>query len=186
MKTFYEKYVGDLTNALKYIDLNKLKLITKKIWEAKLNDNTIFLIGNGGSSATPSHSAGDWSKELGIKAVCLSDNIPALTAFANDTDYENIFVGQLETFLGKDDILIGYSGSGNSMNVINAINYCKEKGNYTVGITGNYKKGNGGLLNKNSDISIVIDTESMEIIEDLHYVVNHIIKEYIKIHYIID
>ena len=76
-------------------------------------------MGNGGSSATPSHSAGDWSKELGIKTICLTDNTPVVTALANDTDYSNIFKGQLEVFLKPGDIVIGYSGSGNSENVIN-------------------------------------------------------------------
>lgn len=93
---------------------------------------------------------------------------------------DNIFKGQLETFLDEGDIVIGYSGSGNSMNVINAIQYAKSKGNFTIGITGKYKNGKGGKLSKLTDISLIVNTTSMERIEDIHLIINHIIKEYIK------
>ncbi|MBC8344414.1 MAG: SIS domain-containing protein [Bacteroidetes bacterium] len=155
-----------------------------KILEVKANDHTVFLIGNGGSSATPSHSAGDWLKELELNAICLSDNIPAVTAFANDTGYDNVFLGQLKIFLSEGDIVIGYSGSGNSINVINAVKYARNKGNFVIGITGNYNNGKGGLLQENSDLGIVVDSESMERIEDSHLIINHLVKEYIKEKYI--
>jgi len=121
-----------------------------------------------------------WAKTLGIKAICLTDNTTAVTAYANDTSYENIFKGQLDTFLEKGDIVICYSGSGNSPNVINAIEFAKEQGNYTVGITGNYNNGEGGELGKIADLSIIVNSTSMERIEDIHLIINHIIKEYIK------
>lgn len=180
MKNFLKNYIKDLKIALDKLDHQKIEDISNKLIEAKNNHNTVFLIGNGGSSATPSHSAGDWTKEVGIKSLCLTDNVSSVTAFANDTDYSNIFRGQLEIFLSKGDIVIGYSGSGNSENVLNAIQYAKEKGNYTVGITGNYKNGNGSKLAKLADISIVVNTTSMERIEDVHLIINHIIKEYIR------
>ncbi len=180
MKTFFENYTKDLTNAIESLDWNILQIIADKLIQLKKNGNTVYLIGNGGSSATPSHSAGDWTKELKIKTICLTDNTPSLTAFANDTDYANIFKGQLETFLENGDIVIGYSGSGNSPNVINAIEYSKSKGNFTVGISGDYNSKCGGKLVQISDISIVANTTSMERIEDLHLIINHIIKEYIK------
>ena len=175
------KYKQDLVTALDLIDPSKLDAIIKLVLNVKSNNKKVFLIGNGGSSATPSHSAGDWSKELGIKALCLSDNTPVLTAFANDTDYSNIFKGQLEVFLESGDLVIGYSGSGNSPNVINAIEYANFMGINTVGITGNYKNGKGGKLAEKAKLSIIFDTLSMEIIEDLQMVVNHIIKETIKL-----
>ena len=178
---FLSHYKKDLINALNSIDSDKLDLIINSVLNVKINNNKVFLIGNGGSSATPSHSAGDWSKELGIKALCLTDNTPILTALANDTDYSNVFKGQLEVFLDHGDIVIGYSGSGNSPNVINALKYAKSKGNYAIGITGNYKNGGGGKLAKVANLAIIFDTFSMEVIEDLHLVVNHIIKESIKL-----
>lgn len=180
MKTFFENYKKDLTFAIESLDWNVLQIIADKLIDLKKNGHTVYLIGNGGSSATPSHSAGDWTKELRIKTICLTDNTPSVTAFANDTDYANIFKGQLETFLEEGDIVIGYSGSGNSPNVINAIEYAKSKENFTIGISGNYNNKSGGKLVQMSDISIVANTKSMERIEDLHLIINHIIKEYIK------
>ena len=80
--------------------------------------NTIHFIGNGGSAGTPSHSAGDWSKELGVATICHTDNASSLTAWANDTSYEDVFKNQLKVYLKPNDIVLAYSGSGNSENVI--------------------------------------------------------------------
>ena len=180
MNNFIKSYVSDLMKALNKLESDKIEFIVSKIVDAKKNHNTIFLLGNGGSSATPSHSAGDWAKELKIKTICLTDNASSVTAFGNDTSYDNIFKGQLETFLEPGDIIIGYSGSGNSKNVLNAIQYAKDKGNFSIGITGNYENRKGGRLAKIADISLIVNTTSMERIEDAHLIINHIIKEYIK------
>ena len=180
MRAFIQKYNADLINAIDSLDHKVLEDISNAIIIARENGNTVYLIGNGGSSATPSHSAGDWTKELKIKTICLTDNTPSVTAFANDTDYSNIFKGQLETFLSEGDIVIGYSGSGNSPNVLNAIEYAKSRGNITVGITGNYKEKQGGKLAGIADVVVIANTTSMERIEDVHLIINHIIKEYIR------
>jgi D-sedoheptulose 7-phosphate isomerase len=180
MKSFFENYTQDLINAINSLDSNILQAIADKLIELKKNGHTVYLIGNGGSSATPSHSAGDWTKELRIKTICLTDNTPSVTAFANDTDYANIFKGQLETFLEEGDIVIGYSGSGNSPNVINAIEYAKSRGNFTIGISGDYNNNKGGKLVQMTELSVIANTSSMERIEDIHLIINHIIKEYIK------
>ena len=144
------------------------------------NGGKVHFIGNGGSAATPSHSAGDWSKELGLPTISHTDNIASLTAWANDTSYANIFVGQLQTWLSEGDLVVGYSGSGNSSNVLNGIIYASENGARTVGITGNYKSGKGGSLAEIADVAIVCDTTSMERIEDLQLIINHIVKEAVK------
>ena len=180
MKSFFENYTQDLINAINSLDYDILQAIADKLIELKENGHTVYLIGNGGSSATPSHSAGDWTKELRIKTICLTDNTPSVTAFANDTEYANIFKGQLETFLEKGDIVIGYSGSGNSPNVTNAIDYAKSRGNFTIGISGDYNNNRGGKLVQMTELSVVANTSSMERIEDIHLIINHIIKEYIK------
>ena len=129
----------------------------------------------------PSHSAGDFSKELNARVLCLSDNTPALTAWSNDTSYDNSFQGQLETFLDKEDLVIGYSGSGNSKNILNAINYATSLGAQTIGLTGNYQGKGGGEIIKVAKISFLIQTESMEIIEDIETIINHIVKQSIKL-----
>jgi len=180
MKNFLKKYINDLKIALDNLDHQKIEEISKKLIEAKNNHNSVFLIGNGGSSATPSHSAGDWTKELKIKTICLTDNASAVTAFGNDTVYDNIFKGQLETFLEPGDIVIGYSGSGNSENILNAIHYAIEKGNFTIGITGNFNNRKGGKLADLADISLIVNSTSMERVEDVHLIINHMIKDYIK------
>lgn len=180
MKRLIQTYLDNLKVALDNLNIDIVEQIAQKINEAKQSNNTVFLLGNGGSSATPSHSAGDWTKELKIKTICLTDNASAVTAFGNDKGYDNIFKGQLETFLEQGDIVIGYSGSGNSENVLNAIHYAIEKGNFTIGITGNYNNRKGGKLAKLTDISLIVNTTSMERIEDVHLIINHLIKDYIK------
>ena len=140
----------------------------------------MHFIGNGGSAGTPSHSAGDWSKELSLRTISHSDNTSSLTAWANDTDYENVFVGQLSTFIRTGDVVVGFSGSGNSQNVINGIEFSIENGCKTVAITGNYSGLGGGRLAKIADLCILVPSQSMERIEDIQLVINHIVKEAVK------
>ena len=177
---FMDSYVSDLSRALNALDRDSIGQLYTEMLQVMDNGGKVHFIGNGGSAATPSHSAGDWSKELGLPTIAHTDNIAALTAWANDTSYANIFVGQLQTWLSADDLVVGYSGSGNSSNVLNGIAYAIEKGARTVGITGNYKSGNGGALAEMADVAIVCDTTSMERIEDLQLIINHIVKEAVK------
>ena len=177
---FMDSYVSDLSRALNALDRDSIGQLYTEMLQVMDNGGKVHFIGNGGSAATPSHSAGDWSKELGLPTIAHTDNIAALTAWANDTSYANIFVGQLQTWLSTDDLVVGYSGSGNSSNVLNGIAYSMEKGARTVGITGNYKSGMGGALAEMADVAIVCDTTSMERIEDLQLIINHIVKEAVK------
>ena len=176
-----EDYVADLIVALKSLNKSQIKELSIAIKGAIDSDKKIFMMGNGGSSAPPSHSAGDYSKELGARTICLSDNISVLTALANDTDYSNVFKGQLEVYMDPGDIVIGYSGSGNSPNVINAIEYANKEGVFTVGVTGNYKGLGPGKIADISDLCIIFETESMEVIEDMENILNHIVKLAIKL-----
>ncbi len=177
---FMDGYVADLSRALHSLSRESVGLLYQEMLQVMDNGGKVHFIGNGGSAATPSHSAGDWSKELGLPTLAHTDNIAALTAWANDTSYANIFVGQLQTWLQPGDLVVGYSGSGNSSNVLNGITYATENGARTVGITGNYKSGKGGALAEMADVAIVCDTTSMERIEDLQLIINHIVKEAVK------
>ena len=177
---FADSYILNLKEALDSLPRTPLEQFWKLVENAHESNSCIHFIGNGGSAGTPSHSAGDWSKELTLPTICHVDNISGLTAWANDTDYENVFKGQLQTFLRHGDLVVGYSGSGNSANVLNGIRFARDKGCTTVAVTGNYKGMNGGKLAEMADIVINSDTESMERIEDLQLVVNHIVKESIK------
>lgn len=180
LNNFFNAYKSDLTKALSNINLEYLEDLISLVSNSIENKRQIFLLGNGGSSANPSHSAGDWSKELDARAICLTDNVSSLTAWANDTDYSNVFLAQLKVFMDTNDLIIAYSGSGNSTNVINAIKWANDNGGITFGITGNYKGKGGGTLASISQHSIIFETESMEVIEDLQLITNHIVKEYIK------
>ena len=177
---FMDGYIADLSRALNSLSRESVGLLYTEMLQVMDNGGKVHFIGNGGSAATPSHSAGDWSKELGLPTLAHTDNIAALTGWANDTSYANIFVGQLQTWLEPGDLVVGYSGSGNSSNVLNGITYAAEKGARTVGITGNYKSGKGGALAEMADVAIVCDTTSMERIEDLQLIINHIVKEAVK------
>ena len=177
---FMDGYIADLSRALNALSRESVGQLYTEMLRVMDNGGKVHFIGNGGSAATPSHSAGDWSKELTLPTIAHTDNIAALTAWANDTSYANVFVGQLQTWLTTGDLVVGYSGSGNSSNVLNGITYASENGARTVGITGNYKSGNGGALAEIADVSIVCDTMSMERIEDLQLIINHIVKEAVK------
>ncbi|MBJ23471.1 MAG: phosphoheptose isomerase [Euryarchaeota archaeon] len=173
-------YLSDLKNAFSDLDSNMISRVIESVEKVIDSGNTIHFIGNGGSAGTPSHSAGDWSKELGVATICHTDNISSLTAWANDTSYEEIFVNQLKVYLKSGDILLAYSGSGNSENVLRGVNYAKEMNCLTIGFTGDYKGGRGGELAKIVDYPLVFNTQSMERIEDLQLIINHIVKESIK------
>ncbi|HUW41684.1 MAG TPA: SIS domain-containing protein [Rectinemataceae bacterium] len=137
----------------------------------------IYIMGNGGSAATASHYAADFNKGLSygkarrFRVHCLNDNHPTVSAYANDVSYEDVFVEQLRNFLEEGDLVIGISGSGNSRNVLKAIDYANGNGAVTVGLTGY----DGGRLKRAAGHSVRIPVDDMQITEDLHLVLDHLI-----------
>ena len=115
-----------------------------------------------------------------MRTLCHVDNVASLTAFANDVSYDDVFVGQLGTVLRPGDLVIGFSGSGSSENVLRGLQFAKDKGCKTAAVTGDYNGGNGGKLPSIVDVCLIAPTTSMERIEDVQLIVNHIIKEAIK------
>lgn len=166
---------------------DKLKVTTDRISKHDLSDlmnilvaakdagKQIFIMGNGGSSATASHYVCDFNKGISMnqknkfKFICLNDNIPSLMAYANDLSFEDIFVSQLRNFFCKGDVVIGISGSGNSQNVLKAIEYANEHDGVTVGLTGY----SGGKLKQIVKHGVHIPINDMQITEDLHMVLDH-------------
>lgn len=140
-------------------------------------EGSIYVFGNGGSASTASHMANDYNKGLNeflekkFKLVCLNDNVPTLMSIANDIGYEEVFRMQLKGKLKKEDLVIGISGSGNSMNVINAISYAKEMGVKTVGLCGY----SGGKLKELSDVVLHVKLNNMQVVEDIHLIFNHML-----------
>ena len=179
---FADSYIADLKNALDGISKDSLEEFWRLVESTRDADGSIHFIGNGGSAATPSHSAGDWSKELGLRTIAHTDNTASLTAWANDTDYSNVFRGQLSTFLREGDLVVAYSGSGLSKNVLNGVRYANTKGCTTVAVTGNIDGKQGGTIAKLCHLALVVPTGSMERTEDVQLVINHIIKEAVKAH----
>ena len=159
-----------------------IKNIFQKLISARDNDQAIYVIGNGGSASTATHFTSDLLKtsivknKKRFKAHSLSDNIPVVLAWANDDEYNNIFLGQLENFLKKNDIVIGFSGSGNSENVIKAIEFANTNNATTISFTG---KG-GGKLSKISQINLTVPSDEMLTIETMHLLICHLITTMIR------
>ncbi len=180
LDSFVETYLEDLKSAIDSITLSDIDGLVTRVLHTRSRGASIHFIGNGGSAATPSHSAGDWSKELRVRTIAHTDNIASFTAWANDEGYDQVFVQALRTYLQPDDLVVAYSGSGNSENVILALQFAKENNIQTVGITGDYMGKGTGKISDIVDHLIHFNTKSMERIEDLQLVVNHIVKEAIK------
>ena len=170
-------YKNNLINVVEKLDVSKIEKLAKVFLDARENGNFIYTIGNGGSGSTASHMVCDilkgcsYNKEKKFKIMCLNDNIPTVLAYSNDVSYESVFEEQLKNFLNDGDILLAISGSGNSKNIIKAVNYAKENNAFVVGLTGY----DGGLLKQLSDLSIDANINDMQISEDIHIIVMHIL-----------
>ncbi len=177
---FFSLYMRDLQGALDQLDLTQVESAVKMLAEARDGGKQIFLCGNGGSASTASHMANDMGKGASLgrnkafKIIALTDNIPWITALANDLSYEAIFSEQLRNFAQEGDVLIAISGSGNSQNVLNAVEVAREKGMKTMAWTGF----GGGKLAGMVDLSIVVDSDHMGRVEDAHVILMHLVCYY--------
>ncbi len=168
----YIQAIHDTLEKLECNQKSELIEVISAIQKVKDKNKTIFVFGNGGSSATASHFACDLTKFIGVKVLCLSDNTPTVLAIANDRDYEHIFVDQLKLFMDEGDLTIGFSGSGNSKNVIEALKYATTSGRGTaIAVTGF----DGGMLTVNTDICLIVPSDNMQQIEDVHLIITHLI-----------
>jgi D-sedoheptulose 7-phosphate isomerase len=159
-------------------EFDKTKDVVKILLNARLHGRNIFVIGNGGSAATAIHFASDLNKGAkhplatsGFKARALTENISDLTAIANDTDYDSVFLDQLINCASWGDVLIAISCSGNSRNVINAVKWFEGKNTKSISLTGF----DGGELSNITDININVDSENVRVCEDLHLMLCHMI-----------
>lgn len=174
-----ESYIQLLKKTLDELDrdqINKAIIAFLKVYEA---GGTIYTFGNGGSGASASHAAGDFLKgasyglDKRFRIICLNDNLPSMMAIANDIGWEDIFIEPLKNFIQPNDLVIGISGSGNSMNVVKAMQYAKDQGVTTIAFCG-FK---GGKIKELADIVIHSKAMDMEIAEDIHMIVFNIIKK---------
>lgn len=177
MKKTIIDYFDLLNKTSNIIDKNEILQLCEEIIDKINNNKYIYICGNGGSAYGASHYVTDWNKflltykNIRLKAISLNDNQGIITAYANDISYDDIFKKQLETLLNKDDLLICLSGSGNSKNLINAINYANSIGANTTSIIGF----DGGKLIEISNKFIHIKVNDMQVYEDLQISIGHII-----------
>ncbi|MCX6735936.1 MAG: SIS domain-containing protein [Candidatus Parcubacteria bacterium] len=171
-------YLEKVASCVKALSRDEINQVAHVIFETYKNDNIIFVFGNGGSASTASHIACDLNKGVSygkhkkFHVHSLTDNMATITAYSNDLSYDEVFIEQLKNFLNPGDLVIALSGSGNSKNVIKAVEYANEQGNATVGLTGY----DGGKLKKLAKYSINANINDMEISEDVHLILNHTIK----------
>ncbi len=168
-------YFKKLSSTIDKIDVQSINNVMNVLEKVRIAGKSIFIMGNGGSAATASHFVVDFNKgassgkNMKYKFICLNDNVPTVMALANDLSYDEIFQQQLISFLSPGDAVIGISGSGNSMNVIKAIEYANTHEGITIGMSGY----DGGKLKKIAKHNIHVPIDDMQITEDLHMVLDH-------------
>jgi D-sedoheptulose 7-phosphate isomerase len=178
--SFPQQYKTDLLGAIETIDLEKVNQVIAMLVRARDENRRIFVCGNGGSASTASHFACDMVKGASFKRdkrfriMALTDSLPTITAYSNDVSYECVFVEQLKNFAEPGDVLIAISGSGNSPNVLRAVEYANSIGCSTVALSGR----DGGALAPLAQINIQASNPHMGRIEDVHLIVMHMICYY--------
>ncbi len=182
-RAFAQRYLEYTSEILRDIDLEAICDCVDALLAAREADRTIFVVGNGGSAATACHFANDLA--VGVRsarpfrATSLAANGPALTAIANDFGYEHVFVKQLEGRIGAGDVVVGISASGQSANVIAAIEYANQHGGVTIGFSGF----EGGGLARLSSVSVHVPSTKGEYgpVEAVHTVLLHIVSNYLML-----
>ena len=180
-KAYASGYLTHLADLLGRLDLEKLDHFCQKILSLRESGQKMILCGNGGSASTASHFVNDFSigtrsKRLPFKTLSLNDNNAVLTAIGNDFGFDQIFCKQLEVLLEDGDIFVVISASGNSENLIKAVEYAKQRGNFTVGLLGF----GGGKLSKMVDLNLLVNSAHGDYgpVEDAHLIINHLLMNY--------
>jgi D-sedoheptulose 7-phosphate isomerase len=175
----FQSYLKYFTDTLDTLDQKEIESFLDLLIDAYENDHTVFVIGNGGSAANASHFANDLCKgtlksmdqSKRLRALSLTDNVALMTAYGNDEGYASIFEQQLRTFAKPGDVVVAISGSGNSPNVISAIDWAKKNGLHTVGVTGF----GGGKLKTMAQTTVHVPLNDMCTSESVHSVIFHYI-----------
>ena len=170
------EYINLEKKILDSLDVSAINEMMQAILEAYQQEKRIYIFGNGGSSATASHYQNDFNKGLSenvqkkFNMVCLNNDLPTIMAIANDISFDEVFRYQLQGRIQPGELVIAISGSGNSANVINAVEYAKEQGNKVIGLCGY----SGGKLKELADIPVHVDINNMQVVEDVHMILDHL------------
>ena len=183
LENYVEKY---LTEAHEIFDLYKTRVFSDAmeiLWSAYQKNNQIFIFGNGGSAGTSNHMVNDLSKGTAVegkkrlRVIGLADNMSLLTAYANDCGYETVFEEQLKNLLNPGDVCIAISASGNSLNVVRAVEYAKKAGAKVLSLVGF----TGGKLKGLSDVPVYFNTHNYGICEDAQLMFSHLSSQWLRL-----
>jgi len=181
-EVFAQAYIDNLCRVLQGLPFNNLAKVLEILEKAFVEGRYIFLAGNGGSAATASHMANDLMKGVakgggrGVRAIALSDNIPLITAIANDESYSEVFAGQLAALGQPGDVLIVFSGSGNSANIARVVAVAQQMQITTIAFLGM----GGGHVAKMADVSVIVPSDEYGPIEDVHMAFDHLVTAYLR------
>ena len=176
------EYFSEMGQMLTSISRSDIQKVLSLLENAYYSGHRVFIMGNGGSAATASHFALDLAKNTitpnapRLKAISLTDHVPLITAWSNDTAYEHIFAEQLANMVEPGDVVIGISTSGNSLNVINALLLAKQSQAYTIGLLG----ATGGKIKDMVDAYILAPGQNIEQEEDAHMLLAHVITRHMR------
>ena len=172
-----ENYIDEHHRAFQGLDLDLVNAASDLVLDTILRNNKIITCGNGGSASTASHYITDWNKMYNLssgsklRGVCLADNVGLITAYGNDLDYSSVFSGQLDAIMDEGDLLVAVSGSGNSPNIISAIDKAHSLGGSVLGVLGY----DGGRAKPLCDELFHVPSWDMQICEDIHLSFGHLI-----------
>ena len=180
IETFAAAYIRENERLLASLNPAEIASVITLMRKARDAGKRIFAIGNGGSASTASHFVNDLGKGASMgrharfKVIPLTDNVAWMTALSNDLSYEDVFVEQLRNFAEPGDVLLAISGSGNSENVLRAVRFANGRGCHTVGFSGF----GGGELKALARHCIVVESDHMGRVEDVHLMLQHIVCYY--------
>jgi len=179
--SFSTQYLNKLTQVLEQLDKSEIDHALSLLERAWRSGKQVIIFGNGGSAMTALHFATDWSKSVYLDtgrpllARTLIDNMGLITAYANDMEYENLFVEQLKTTMNDGDLVLAISGSGNSANIVKAIDYANANGGITLGLCGF----DGGRLKDLAQHQVWANVQDMQLSEDVHAIFGHIAMQFL-------
>jgi D-sedoheptulose 7-phosphate isomerase len=177
-----ENYLSRLKEAIDSIPVDRVEAVGDALYRAYRLNKQVFIIGNGGSAATASHMACDLGKNTiamhrpRFRVLSLNDNIALLSALANDVGYDHVFSEQLTNLIRPGDVLISITGSGNSPNIVRAMEYARSRAATNIALLGF----DGGRALHLADEYVLVPVEDYGLVEDIHMVLDHILTEYFQ------